>query len=184
MEDLEEISSWGNENKSKSVSVSAFPEPGLASPVLVTVHSSYFVDGLKEEEIQKAVRIADVQDLKSALKLGATTQTSRKDRHSIREARVTADEPCESRLLKEMERGIERGNAKHKGWNFEPRETQLQVLGMLWNGTPEKKLSSSMEGREHRLFYQTGHLIYGHLAGRRLPDNEKLHHIKFSRLRQ
>ncbi|GFU12517.1 uncharacterized protein TNCV_4244581 [Trichonephila clavipes] len=58
----------------------------------------YFVDGLKDGEIQKAVRIADVQDLKSALlyflKLEAATQASRRDRRSIRGARVTADEPC------------------------------------------------------------------------------------------
>ncbi|GFU12370.1 uncharacterized protein TNCV_723401 [Trichonephila clavipes] len=58
----------------------------------------YFVDGLKDGEIQKAVRIADVQDLKSALlyvlKLEAATQASRRDRQSIRGARVTADELC------------------------------------------------------------------------------------------
>ncbi|GFY12550.1 uncharacterized protein TNCV_2447411 [Trichonephila clavipes] len=68
----------------------------------------YFVDGLKDGEIQKAVRMADVQDLKSAqlytLKLEAATQASRRDRQSIRGARRTADEPCESRLLKEMEK--------------------------------------------------------------------------------
>ncbi|GFS99132.1 uncharacterized protein TNCV_822531 [Trichonephila clavipes] len=68
----------------------------------------YFVNGLKEGEIQKAVRMADVQDLKSALlyalKLEAATQASRKNRHSIQGARVTADEPCESRLIKKMEK--------------------------------------------------------------------------------
>ncbi|GFU12538.1 retrovirus-related Pol polyprotein from transposon 412 [Trichonephila clavipes] len=47
---------------------------------------------------------------------------------------------------------------------------------MWWNGTSEKKLSSSKEGREHCLFFQTGQLIYGHLAGWRLPENEKPHH--------
>ncbi|GFV58537.1 retrovirus-related Pol polyprotein from transposon 412 [Trichonephila clavipes] len=55
----------------------------------------------------------------------------------------------------------------------------FQVLGMWWNGTPEKKLSSSKEGRKHCLFFQTGKLIYGHLAARRLPDNEKPHHKIF-----
>ncbi|GFS49791.1 uncharacterized protein TNCV_4344621 [Trichonephila clavipes] len=68
----------------------------------------YFVDDLKDGEIQKAVRMADEQDLKSALlyalKLEAATQASRRDRQTIRGARVTADEPCESRLLKEMEK--------------------------------------------------------------------------------
>ncbi|GFU16585.1 uncharacterized protein TNCV_3624891 [Trichonephila clavipes] len=67
----------------------------------------YFVDGLKEGEIQKAVRMADVQDLTSALlyalNLEATTQASRKESHSIPGAMVTADEPCDSRLIKEME---------------------------------------------------------------------------------
>ncbi|GFV31115.1 uncharacterized protein TNCV_4314401 [Trichonephila clavipes] len=69
---------------------------------------------------------------------------------------------------------IERENAKHKGWNFEPRETQLQLLGMWCNGTPEKKLSPSKEGRE--LFFETGKLIYGYLAGRWFPGNEAPHH--------
>ncbi|GFX96863.1 uncharacterized protein TNCV_1648981 [Trichonephila clavipes] len=73
-----------------------------------TISLQYFVDGLKDGEIQKSGRMADVQDLKSALlyalKLEAATQASRRDRHSIRGARVTADEPCESRLLKEMEK--------------------------------------------------------------------------------
>ncbi|GFU37558.1 uncharacterized protein TNCV_4274821 [Trichonephila clavipes] len=41
----------------------------------------YFVDGLKDGKIQKAIRMVDVQDLKSALlyalKLEAATQASR-----------------------------------------------------------------------------------------------------------
>ncbi|GFY07461.1 uncharacterized protein TNCV_5086461 [Trichonephila clavipes] len=65
-----------------------------------TIYFQYFVNGLKEGEIQKAVRMADVQDLKSALfyalKLEAATQASRRDRQSIQEARVTLDSPCES----------------------------------------------------------------------------------------
>ncbi|GFU34454.1 uncharacterized protein TNCV_1992021 [Trichonephila clavipes] len=52
-----------------------------------TISLQYFVDGLREEEVQKAVRMADVQDLKSALlyalKLEAATQASRRDRQSI-----------------------------------------------------------------------------------------------------
>ncbi|GFT91564.1 uncharacterized protein TNCV_3903571 [Trichonephila clavipes] len=83
----------------------------------------YFVDGQKDEEIQMAVRIAGIKDLKSALlhalKVEAATQTSCIDRHSIREARVTADEPCESRCIKE----IERGNASFNSSTPEPEET-------------------------------------------------------------
>ncbi|GFX93543.1 uncharacterized protein TNCV_1094831 [Trichonephila clavipes] len=47
----------------------------------------HFVDDLKDGEVQKAVRMADVQDLKSAhlyaLKLEATTQASHRDHQSI-----------------------------------------------------------------------------------------------------
>ncbi|GFT72374.1 uncharacterized protein TNCV_3609181 [Trichonephila clavipes] len=43
----------------------------------------YFVDGLRVEEIQRAVRMADVQDLKSVLKFEAVTQASCIDRHSV-----------------------------------------------------------------------------------------------------
>ncbi|GFX73296.1 uncharacterized protein TNCV_4206461 [Trichonephila clavipes] len=51
-----------------------------------TISLQYLLDGLKEGEIQKAVRMADVQDLKSsllyALKLEAATQASRRGRGS------------------------------------------------------------------------------------------------------
>ncbi|GFY36380.1 uncharacterized protein TNCV_3450831 [Trichonephila clavipes] len=70
--------------------------------------NEYFVDGLKDGEIQKAVRMADVQNLKSALlyalKLEAATQASRRDRQSVRGARVTTDAPCESAWRKEIEK--------------------------------------------------------------------------------
>ncbi|GFW79991.1 uncharacterized protein TNCV_984001 [Trichonephila clavipes] len=68
----------------------------------------YFVDGLKDEEIQMNVRVADCKDLTSALlyalKVKTAIQASCIDRHSIQEARVTADEPCESRCIKGIEK--------------------------------------------------------------------------------
>ncbi|GFY15076.1 uncharacterized protein TNCV_4493291 [Trichonephila clavipes] len=52
--------------------------------------------------------MADVQDLKSALlyalQLDAATQASRRDVYSIIRARITADEPYESRCMKEIEK--------------------------------------------------------------------------------
>ncbi|GFW96195.1 uncharacterized protein TNCV_571661 [Trichonephila clavipes] len=64
------------------------------------------MSGLKEEEIQKAVRMADVQDLKSALlyalKLEASNEASSRDHHFIREVIGTADTPCESPSMKEI----------------------------------------------------------------------------------
>ncbi|GFW14937.1 uncharacterized protein TNCV_4658981 [Trichonephila clavipes] len=82
--------------------------PPPPATVREAISLQYFVAGLKDGEIQKAVRMSDVQDLKFALlyalKLEAATQASRRDHQSIRGARVNADEPCESRLLKEMEK--------------------------------------------------------------------------------
>ncbi|GFU35239.1 uncharacterized protein TNCV_340091 [Trichonephila clavipes] len=68
----------------------------------------YLVDGLKEGEIQKAIRMADVQDLKStllyALKVEAANEASCRDSHSVRGARVTTDAPCGSSWRKEIEK--------------------------------------------------------------------------------
>ncbi|GFY23820.1 uncharacterized protein TNCV_3536141 [Trichonephila clavipes] len=52
----------------------------------------------------KAVRMADVQDLKSALKVEAANEASCRDSHSVRGARVTTDAPCESPWRKEIEK--------------------------------------------------------------------------------
>ncbi|GFW87601.1 uncharacterized protein TNCV_4485661 [Trichonephila clavipes] len=98
----------------------------------------YFVDGLKDGEIQKVVRMADVQDLKSALlyalKLEAATQASRRDYQSIREARVIADEPCESRLLKEMEKLKEEMQTIKAGIsNQEKGNFKCWVSGGTWH---------------------------------------------------
>ncbi|GFU08046.1 uncharacterized protein TNCV_1527811 [Trichonephila clavipes] len=72
------------------------------------IYLEYFVDGLKDEEIQMAVRMADFKDLKSALlyalKVETAIQASCIDYHSIQEARATADEPCESRCIKGIEK--------------------------------------------------------------------------------
>ncbi|GFY00999.1 uncharacterized protein TNCV_1364041 [Trichonephila clavipes] len=99
-----------------------------SATVREAISLEYFVDSLKDGEIKKAVRMADVQDLKSvllyALKLEAATQASRQDRQSIRGATVTAHEPCESRLLKEMEKlkeemqTIKTGILHHNKRNF------------------------------------------------------------------
>ncbi|GFY27838.1 hypothetical protein TNCV_243031 [Trichonephila clavipes] len=67
-------------------------------------------------------------------------------RHSIRGARVTADGPCESLWMKE----IERENPNFNVSTSEPRETQLQALGMRQNRASVNKLSSSVRRREGR----------------------------------
>ncbi|KFM76550.1 hypothetical protein X975_12180, partial [Stegodyphus mimosarum] len=52
----------------------------------------YFIDGIRDPEIQKALRMADVKDLKSALgyamKFEVAQQATRRDRHPIRAAHI------------------------------------------------------------------------------------------------
>ncbi|GFY21121.1 uncharacterized protein TNCV_3991651 [Trichonephila clavipes] len=73
-----------------------------------TISLQYFVDGLKEGEIQKAVRMADFQDFKSALlyamKVEAANEASCRVNHSVRGARVTTDAPCKSPWRKEIKK--------------------------------------------------------------------------------
>ncbi|GFS58349.1 uncharacterized protein TNCV_2475091 [Trichonephila clavipes] len=72
------------------------------------VKEKYFVDGLRDGEIQRVIRMADAQDLKSALlyvlKLKPATQASRKDRHFIRGARTNADAPYESPWINDIDK--------------------------------------------------------------------------------
>ncbi|GFW68792.1 hypothetical protein TNCV_3640061 [Trichonephila clavipes] len=60
---------------------------GEAAEELQTLPDRYFVDRLKDGEIQRAIRMADVHDPKSALlyalKLDATNEARSRDHHSI-----------------------------------------------------------------------------------------------------
>ncbi|KFM56688.1 Retrovirus-related Pol polyprotein from transposon 412, partial [Stegodyphus mimosarum] len=63
----------------------------------------YFIDGIRDPEIQKALRMADVKDLKSALvyamKFEAAQQATRRDRHPIRAAHIQEPvDPMTARL--------------------------------------------------------------------------------------
>ncbi|GFX98617.1 hypothetical protein TNCV_1501951 [Trichonephila clavipes] len=102
VEDLEKkLLAGGNENKSKNFPVATFPKhvpvTAFAGPVKLSTSDGKIS---WEGEIQKAVRMADIEDIKSALlyalKLEAVTQASRRNHQSIRGARVTLDVPCES----------------------------------------------------------------------------------------
>ncbi|KFM68826.1 hypothetical protein X975_06063, partial [Stegodyphus mimosarum] len=52
----------------------------------------YFIDGIRCPEIEKALRMADVKDLKSssmyAVKFEAAQQAARRDRHPVRAAHI------------------------------------------------------------------------------------------------
>ncbi|GFY18957.1 uncharacterized protein TNCV_3876451 [Trichonephila clavipes] len=61
----------------------------FSATVREMIYLEYFVDGLTDEEIQRTVRMADVQDLKSALlyalKFEAASQASCIDLHKVEE---------------------------------------------------------------------------------------------------
>ncbi|GFV79183.1 uncharacterized protein TNCV_1817301 [Trichonephila clavipes] len=58
-----------------------------SATVRETISLQYFVEGLREGEVQKAVRMADVQELKSALlyalKVEAANEASCRDSHFV-----------------------------------------------------------------------------------------------------
>ncbi|GFY15462.1 uncharacterized protein TNCV_1572731 [Trichonephila clavipes] len=72
------------------------------------IYLQYFVDEQKDGEIQRAIRMTDVQDLKSdllyALTLEVANEASCRDHHSIRGARVTVDAPRESPWMKKIKK--------------------------------------------------------------------------------
>ncbi|GFV06995.1 uncharacterized protein TNCV_2085561 [Trichonephila clavipes] len=68
----------------------------------------YFMDGLKNGETQRAVRMVDLQDLKSvllsALKMEVITQASHRDYHFIQGTKRIVDIPCEFPWRKEIKK--------------------------------------------------------------------------------
>ncbi|KFM73507.1 Gag-Pol polyprotein, partial [Stegodyphus mimosarum] len=88
----------------------------------------YFIDGIRDPEIQKALRMADVKDLKSALvyamKFEVAQQATLKDRYPVRAVRV--HEPVDqlmarldylTRQLNALQRNIGNKKPTVKCWN-------------------------------------------------------------------
>ncbi|GFS52302.1 hypothetical protein TNCV_4850271 [Trichonephila clavipes] len=140
----------------------------------------HFIDGVRDPEIQKALRMADLKDLKGALvfamKFEAAQQATRKDRHPIRAVNEsdTSNSSVE-RLERQMRSFMNRveslmsqkadGKKTHKCWTC-GREGHLQRSCRARQGAETN--SASQKGG-------VGKLINGHLVGRRLPDFGKPH---------
>ncbi|GFW67792.1 hypothetical protein TNCV_3871231 [Trichonephila clavipes] len=140
----------------------------------------HFVDGVRDPEIQKALRMADLKDLKGALvfamKFEAAQQATRKDRHPIRAVNEsdTSNSSVE-RLERQMRSFLNRveslmsqkadGKKTLKCWTC-GREGHLQRSCRARQGA-ETNSASRKEVSEK--------LINGHLVGRRLPDFGKPH---------
>ncbi|GFU53195.1 retrovirus-related Pol polyprotein from transposon 412 [Trichonephila clavipes] len=140
----------------------------------------HFVDGVRDPEIQKALRMADLKDLKGALvfamKFEAAQQATRKDRHPIRAVNEsnTSNSSVE-RLERQMRSFLNRveslmsqkadGKKTLKCWTC-GREGHLQRSCRARQGAETNKRLP--EGG-------VGKLINDHLVGRRLPDFGKPH---------
>ncbi|GFT83934.1 retrovirus-related Pol polyprotein from transposon 412 [Trichonephila clavipes] len=140
----------------------------------------HFIDGVRDPEIQKALRMADLKDLKEALvfamKFEAAQQATRKDRHPIRAVNEsdTSNSSVE-RLERQMRSFMNRveslmsqkadGKKTLKCWTC-GREGHLQRSCRARQGAETN--SASQKGG-------VGKLINGHLVGRRLPDFGKPH---------
>ncbi|GFT86711.1 retrovirus-related Pol polyprotein from transposon 412 [Trichonephila clavipes] len=140
----------------------------------------HFIDGVRDPEIQKALRMADLKDLKGALvfamKFEAAQQATRKDRYPIRAVNEsdTSNSSVE-RLERQMRSFMNRveslmsqkadGKKTLKCWTC-GREGHLQRSCRARQGAETNKRLP--EGG-------VGKLINDHLVGRRLPDFGKPH---------
>ncbi|GFU71982.1 retrovirus-related Pol polyprotein from transposon 412 [Trichonephila clavipes] len=140
----------------------------------------HFIDGVRDPEIQKALRMADLKDLKGALvfamKFEAAQQATRKDRHPIRAVNEsdTSNSSVE-RLERQMRSFMNRveslmsqkadGKKTLKCWTC-GREGHLQRSCRARQGAETNKRLP--EGG-------VGKLINDHLVGWRLPDFGKPH---------
>ncbi|GFW19896.1 hypothetical protein TNCV_3561991 [Trichonephila clavipes] len=139
----------------------------------------HFIDGVRDPEIQKALRMADLKDLKGALvfamKFEAAQQATRKDRHPIRAVNEsdTSNSSVEwlERQMRSFMNRVESlmsqkadGKKTLKCWTC-GREGHLQRSCRARQGAETN--SASQKG--------VGKLINGHLVGRRLPDFGKPH---------
>ncbi|GFS64824.1 retrovirus-related Pol polyprotein from transposon 412 [Trichonephila clavipes] len=140
----------------------------------------HFIDGVRDPEIQKALRMADLKDLKGALvfamKFEAAQQATRKDRHPIRAVNESdTSNSSVGRLERQMRSFMNRveslmsqkadGKKTLKCWTC-GREGHLQRSCRARQGAETNKRLP--EGG-------VGKLINDHLVGRRLPDFGKPH---------
>ncbi|GFW72741.1 hypothetical protein TNCV_1265851 [Trichonephila clavipes] len=140
----------------------------------------HFIDGVRDPEIQKALRMADLKDLKGALvfamKFEVAQQATRKDRHPIRAVNeLDTSNSSVERLERQMRSFMNRveslmsqkadGKKTLKCWNC-GREGHLQRSCRARQGAETNKRLP--EGG-------VGKLINDHLMGRKLPDFGKPH---------
>ena len=110
----------------------------------------HFIDSVRDPETQKALRLADLKDIASALvyahKIEAAQQASRKDRHTIRGVSVSDPETDFSKLIQDLRREIrslkERKNGGDKRircWNCSEDGHVRRNCPMLQDGVNNRR---------------------------------------------
>ncbi|GFW01317.1 retrovirus-related Pol polyprotein from transposon 412 [Trichonephila clavipes] len=140
----------------------------------------HFIDGVRDPEIQKALRMADLKDLKGALvfamKFEAAQQATRKDRHPIR---AVNESDTSNSSVERLERQMR--SFMNRVESLMSQKADGKKTLKCWTCGREGHLQRSCRARQgaetnNRLPEGgVGKLNNGHLVGRRLPDFGKPH---------
>ncbi|GFW94955.1 retrovirus-related Pol polyprotein from transposon 412 [Trichonephila clavipes] len=140
----------------------------------------HFIDGVRDAEIQKALRMADLKDLKGALvfalKFEAAQQATRKDRHPIR---AVNESDTSNSSVERLERQMR--SFMNRVESLMSQKADGKKTLKCWTGGREGHLQRSCRARQGAETNKrlpeggVGKLINDHLVGRRLPDFGKPH---------
>ncbi|GFT33576.1 retrovirus-related Pol polyprotein from transposon 412 [Trichonephila clavipes] len=140
----------------------------------------HFIDGVRDPEIQKALRMADLKDLKGALvfamKFEAAQQATRKDRHPIR---AVNESDTSNSSVERLERQMR--SFMNRVESLMSQKADGKKTLKCWTCGPEGHLQRSCRARQGTETNKrlpeggVGKLINDHLVGRRLPDFGKPH---------
>ncbi|GFU28419.1 retrovirus-related Pol polyprotein from transposon 412 [Trichonephila clavipes] len=140
----------------------------------------HFIDWVRDPEIQKALRMADLKDLKGALvfamKFEAAQQATRKDRHPIR---AVNESDTSNSSVEQLERQMR--SFLNRVESLMSQKADGKKTLKCWTCGREGHLQRSCRARQGAETNKrlpeggVGKLINGHLVGRRLPDFGKPH---------
>ncbi|GFS99793.1 retrovirus-related Pol polyprotein from transposon 412 [Trichonephila clavipes] len=140
----------------------------------------HFIDGVRDAEIQKALQMADLKDLKGALvfamKFEAAQQATRKDRHPIR---AVNESDTSNSSVERLERQMR--SFMNRVESLMSQKADGKKTLKCWTCGRERHLQRSCRARQGAETNKrlpeggVGKLINDHLVGRRLPDFGKPH---------
>ncbi|GFU38925.1 gag-Pol polyprotein [Nephila pilipes] len=132
-----------------------------------------FIDSVRDPETQKALRLSDVNDIRSALvyahKIEVAHQATRKDRHSIRAVSAIDSDSDFIKQIEDLRRKIRSLEERTDGKN-----TKIQFWTCGAVGHVRRNYPTSIDDGNNLPTHQ-GKQICVHLTGRRCPENQKPH---------